>query len=211
MTRLITDIRHRFYRNRTCSPTHNIIPRIQECIPETQQISFLWIPGHAGIPGNEKADDLAKEALNKPERLNVKYPVDDCKAILQHIQQLRQKTWDELGHQHSHNIKPHLAHCSSSQQNCRQKEVLLTRLKTGRTRLNAPWLGTQKLNICSYCNSNTEGAPAMVDTRCRPDKWASSSRNLFSCRVVISPNHIEVDVNSGNLQGYNVNVRKNCS
>ena len=30
--------------------------------------------------------------------MNVKYPVDDCKAILQqHIQQLRQKTWDELG------------------------------------------------------------------------------------------------------------------
>ena len=127
-----------------------------ECIPETQQISFLWIPGHAGIPENEKADDLAKEALNKPERLNVKYPVDDCKAILQqHIQQLRQKTWDELGPQHSHNIKPHLAHWSSSKQNCRQKEVLLTRLRTGRTRLNTPWLGTQQLNICSYCNSNT--------------------------------------------------------
>ena len=140
----------------TYSQTHNIISRIQECIPETQQISFLWIPGHAGIPGNEKADNLAKEALNKPERLNVKYPVDDCKAILQqHIQQLRQKTWNELGPQHSHNIKPHLAHCSSSKQNCRQKEVLLTRLRTGRTRLNARWLGTQQLNICPYCNSNT--------------------------------------------------------
>ena len=70
------------------------------------------------------------------------------------LQQLRQKTWDERGPQHSH-IKPHLAHWSSSKQNCRQKEVLLTRLRTGRTRLNAPWLGTQQLNLCSYCNSNT--------------------------------------------------------
>ena len=32
---------------------------------------------------------------------------------------------------------------------------MLTRLRTGRTRLNAPWLEPQQYNICAFCNVNT--------------------------------------------------------
>ena len=54
-------------------PTHHIIAQIQEGIPADQNISFLWIPGHANIPGNEKADELAKLALDKPESVKRKF------------------------------------------------------------------------------------------------------------------------------------------
>ena len=138
------------------NPTHYVVSRIQDFIPKRQDISFLWIPGHAAITGNEKADSLAKQALSLPEPINMKYPVGDCKSILQHhMQQLRQQTWDETGPPHMHSIKPRLGFWASSKQNTRQKEAALTRLRTGRTRLNAPWLETHQYNICAFCNNNT--------------------------------------------------------
>ena len=137
------------------NPTHHIIAQIQEEIPEDQNISFLWIPGHASIPGNEKADELAKLALENPEQSKVKLPVDDCKALLQHhIKQKRQKTWDQLGGElQMHDIKPQLGPWASSRQNSRHKEVMLTRLRTGRTCLNAHWVDNEQ---CPFCNSTTE-------------------------------------------------------
>lgn len=138
------------------NPSHHVISWIQETIPEKRNISFIWIPGHANIPGNERADKLAKEALDIPEPLKAKYPVDDCKTILQqHIRQLRQRTWDETGPQHLHSIKPQLGTWVSARQNSRIKEVSLTRLRTGQTMYTAPWLETQQQNICPFCNHNT--------------------------------------------------------
>ncbi len=32
----------------------------------TSQLSIVWIPGHSGIKGNDCADRLAKESLEKP-------------------------------------------------------------------------------------------------------------------------------------------------
>jgi ribonuclease HI len=32
-------------------------------IREVKTVKFVWTPGHAGISGNEKADERAKEAL----------------------------------------------------------------------------------------------------------------------------------------------------
>ena len=40
-------------------PTHHIIAQIQKEIRAEQNISFVWTSGHASIPGNEKADELA--------------------------------------------------------------------------------------------------------------------------------------------------------
>jgi ribonuclease HI len=40
-------------------------------------ITFLWVPNHVGIPGNETADDAEKEALNEEIHHTETYPPQD--------------------------------------------------------------------------------------------------------------------------------------
>ena len=42
---------------------HSILHTLQE---EGIHLSFIWIPSHIGIHGNEKADTIAKEAARRP-------------------------------------------------------------------------------------------------------------------------------------------------
>jgi hypothetical protein len=40
------------------------IRRLEKCLPIDTAIEYHWVPGHEGIPGNEKADEMAKNGAN---------------------------------------------------------------------------------------------------------------------------------------------------
>lgn len=46
------------------------------------RISFLWIPSHLGIRGNEKVDELAKSSLNERIDISIKFQHTDYKRIV---------------------------------------------------------------------------------------------------------------------------------
>ena len=123
-----------------CSPynsSHPILHHIRDMINSIQtEIKLLWIPGHTGIPGNEKADLAAKASLQDPPANHIHCPSQDfIKAIHTNYKSSLQFDWDANPHFHYHLIKPVLGHWSTSNQNNRRKEIILARLRMGHTNL----------------------------------------------------------------------------
>ena len=59
-------------------------------------IILCWVPGHMGFSGHERADQLAKQALNSEiEPCPIPY-TDLRQAICQYVRNLWQESWDHF-------------------------------------------------------------------------------------------------------------------
>ena len=95
-------------------------------------VVFCWVPGHAAIRGNIKADAAAKAALDKYVT-QMKLPYTDLKqGINVYIRRLWQIAWDLQIDNKLHSIRPRVGTnvlpCLS-----RREEVVLSRLRIGHT------------------------------------------------------------------------------
>ena len=142
----------------TKRPSANpIVHYIIQTTIRTPNTKFLWIPGHAGIRGNEKADKLAKNSLDLPARNHIASPLEDVNShIHKQLIKLRQSDWDVNPHFHLHQIKPKIGHFTTSHQNTRNKERILARLRIGHTALTHSYIIERRPPpICHKCNNNT--------------------------------------------------------
>ena len=100
-------------------------------------ITFLWIPGHSNINGNDKADLKAKEALAIQNITDIPADFSTIKSsIRRHCLQFWQKTWESDGTTTQlYDIKPVIKPWSSSNLNCRKHEKALAKLRIGHTYL----------------------------------------------------------------------------
>ena len=116
---------------------HPIIDQIRKLINNSNKdIEILWIPGHCGIPGNEKVDKCAKEILQDQPQNDIPCPASD---YLNHLHSSFRTTlqlvWDLNPHYHLHQIKPRMGHWPSSNRNTKLQEIILARLRVGHTSL----------------------------------------------------------------------------
>ena len=83
------------------------------------------------MTGNEKADQLAKEALQKRNIKKLKLDYSDCYNIIKHfILSEWQKEWND-NNCFMQRVKPDIKQWESSYQKNRKEEIVLSRLRMG--------------------------------------------------------------------------------
>ena len=118
-----------------------------------KEISFLWIPSHVGIHGNEEADRLAKAALRLEYSGRGGLPHTDVRnSISTYVRAEWRASWARETENKLKEIKPELGPRRLSGLP-RRKEVVLTRLRIGHTRLTHSHLVcTEDAPRCAECN-----------------------------------------------------------
>lgn len=120
-------------------------------------ISFVWVPAHIGVAGNELADSCAKKAAsNTNVEMEVDYSKSEIKSIIkQKIRGRWQSLWDsaETG-RHLHAIQSKIDKCRASNRS-KGEEDIISRMRFGHTRLNST-LAIMKKHAdgrCEFCDS----------------------------------------------------------
>ena len=119
---------------------HPIVLKIQEWLfklsSRNKSVHFCWVPAHVGIPGNELADQEAKEVIRREVTFH-HIPSSDMKWVIRdHIHKKWQALWscDLLPNNKKYkSIRKSVKHWTSSYQSCRRSEIILSRLRIGHT------------------------------------------------------------------------------
>jgi len=122
------------------------------CLHDNKDIVFCWIPGHAGIEGNEKADQAAKRALTK-EITDFTIPYTDFKmTVKSFIMSCWQRQWNECIQNKLHSILPCVQNKIPSKFNTRKDQAIYHRCLIGHSRLtHLHLLVNEPAPVCQNC------------------------------------------------------------
>ena len=134
-------------------------------------IELCWVPGHANVEGNEKADKAAKEAANRlPEATHRAIPHTDMRRPLREAVMSRwHRKWNALGHEGRklREIKTDVKQWPSSFIKNRRKETVLARLRLGHTHITHAYLmqGQNDPPECDRCRCPITVKHLLLDCR----------------------------------------------
>lgn len=145
------------------NPRNEVINKIQTEIIKLEKIEkieiiLVWIPSHAGIPGNEKADQEAKRSNQLVTCQNLIACEDILHKNKKEVTNLWQLLWTHTNQTNKlRKIKETIDNWNTSNRKTRQEEIKLTRLRIGHSRMTHSYIiNKTDPPICEKCRSNTQ-------------------------------------------------------
>ena len=150
------------------------------------RVRFCWVPSHCGIDGNERVDQLAKDALDQDiDPLAIVHYTDMKPLVNSYIQKLVQTKWDVAVHGRDlYLVKPTLGPPKKFQHLTRAEEVVITRLRIGHTKATksqilSRWLPTG----CHHCGQTLTIDHMLLECallqECRDEYYTVDSLNAL--------------------------------
>ena len=126
-------------------------------IPPQTQLVIAWVPSHVGIPGNEKADRLAKAALTSSLAAHSQVCWSDLiPRVDTYICTAWQALWNNETRNKLYEIRPNLKEslCNTTQPLYRKQETVMTRLRIGHTWITHSYLlKKEDQPFCHACDN----------------------------------------------------------
>ncbi|KAI5735926.1 hypothetical protein M8J77_024290 [Diaphorina citri] len=127
--------------------TNPLVSKVYSCwellSSNNKEVQFIWCPSHCGIRGNENVDEAARNPAD-PVQLKLCSPEDFKPLAASFVKKEWQDQWNLVPNTNKlKSIKPLIVNWNTSTQDNRTKEVVLTRMRIGHTRLTHSFLFTK--------------------------------------------------------------------
>ena len=131
-----------------------------------KKIILCWIPRYIGVSGNERANSVAKSALDlSPEILSI--PYTDLKLTISKFLHTKwQQRWDINMHNRLFQIQPTFGEWRPAFRKSRREQVVITRWRIGHTRLTHSFILKQEPPPqCLTCQTTCAVKHILIDCR----------------------------------------------
>lgn len=153
---ILTDSASAIFALNCPSSRHPWIQAIQQILDNGNDVTFVWIPGHCGVQGNESADQLASLGRSNRRYLTKEVPGPDAKKWVKHIvRQAWTQEWWAKREPFIRKIKGETIRWNDTKS--LKDQQILSRLRTGHTRLTHNMAGGsgfhKNCDICGIVNT----------------------------------------------------------